>query len=625
MKYLCNLKSLDFLTHHYFLIPNIFCLSLNPTKTHDKMLYHSPPVQTTESTEPTSTAFSMLFQSCRDYNHLTQIHAKVLVSGFQGNMFMLNKIVALYITFSDLQLAHLVFSGVRRPTCFMWNVMIRGYATGGQFVESIQLYCKMLEMGFSPDKFTFPFILKSSAGLSDLERGKVIHGHVIRYGVHNDRFVDAALVDMYAKCGSICIARLVFDKMEERDLVSWTAMISGYAQNGCDTETLEFFSLMQREGVQPNRVGFLSVLLVCGHLGALKKGELFHGFIIQTGFESDVSITTALIDMYGKCGSMDMAGLLFHQTGERDVVLWSAIIACHGMHGHGREAISLYDEMIKTGMKPNEVTFTCILSACSHSGLLERGRTYFESMIKDYGIKPNMNHYTCMVDLLGRTGLLFEAENLIKTMPYEPDASVWGALLSGCRIHGNMHLGERVAEKLLELDPSHAGYYVLLSNLYAARSRWRDVDRVRRLMLRRGVKKPQGFSLFELDNYVYMFGVEDRTNPQSEKVYALLESLASRMRELGYVPLIEFALHDVEEETKEASLVYHSERLAIAFALLNTRLGATIRITKNLRICGDCHSATKFISKIVEREIIVRDMNRFHHFKHGECSCGDYW
>lgn len=503
--------------------------------------------------------------------------------------------------------------------------MIRGNSTSGIFHRSLKLYAKMIESGLRPDKYAFPFALKSCAGLSDLTMGKQIHQHVICHGCSNDLFVDAALVDMYAKCGCVDDARILFDKMPVRDLVCWTSMISGYVHNGYDGETLEFFDLMRCSGVKPNRVSLLSVLLACGHLGAFRKGEWFHNYVIQTGFDSDILISTAVIDMYAKCGSLDLAQYMFDQTRGKDVVCWSAMIANYGTHGLGRNAVDVFNQMVDAGVKPNQVTFTCLLSACSHSGLLEEGRMYFESMSGQYGIMPKLNHYACMVDLLGRAGQLFEAEKLVLRMPLEPDPSIWGSLLGACRIHGNLDLGERVADRIFQLDPTQSGYYVLLSNIYAAKSRWDEVQKVRKLMIGRGVNKTQGFSLVEFNNCVYKFGVGDRSHPQSDKIYSFLEELAAPMRQLGYVPLTDFALHDVEDEMKEAALSHHSERLAIAFGLLNTSASTPIRITKNLRICGDCHNAIKFISKIVNRIIIVRDMNRFHRFEDGSCSCSDYW
>jgi pentatricopeptide repeat protein len=274
-------------------------------------------------------------------------------------------------------------------------------------------------------------------------------------------------------------------------------------------------------------------------------------------------------------------------------------------------------------IKPNNITFTGILSACSHAGLLNEGMQYFDQMRQDYCIEPTMDHYTCMVDLLGRAGCLDEAHAFIQKMPFEPDAGVWGALLGPCRIHSNLTLGISTAERLLELE--YPGHYVLLSNIYAAAGRWDGVGKVRAMMKNKGIKKDPGCSWINVKNKVHAFIVGGKSHPQLPEIYVVLDNLAGKMKENGFVPSRDFALHDVEEEEKEQILCGHSEKLAVAFGLMNTCPGSPIRIAKNLRVCGDCHIAIKIISKIVAREIIVRDTNRFHHFKNGLCSCGDYW
>lgn len=555
--------------------------------------------------------------------HTKQFHAHIIGCGCDATS--LSKIAFFYISYDCMADALKLLDEIPNPCSYLWNMLIRGCATSGLFHLSIELYSKMWESGLRPNKFAFPFTLKACAGLSDLQAGKVVHQQSICCGCSNDRYVNAALVDMYSKCGNVEDARLVFDKMPHRDLVSWTSMISGYAHNGFNCETLEFFNFMRSTEVKPNRVSLLSALLACGRLGTLRKGEWFHNFVIQTGFEDDILVATAIIDMYAKCGCLNVAKYLFDQTSGKDVVCWSSMIAHFGVHGHGRKAIDLFQVMVNSGVKPNHVTFTSLLSACSHSGLLEEGRKYFYSMYQEYDISPMLSHYACMVDLLGRSGQLHEAERLIKTMSVKPDMSIWGSLLGACRIYSDMNMADRIADEIFTLNPGQSGYYVLLSNIYATKSRWEDVERVRKLMREKRVHKDQGYSLVECKNNLFKFGVEDRSNPQTEKIFSFLEELVGPMRQLGYVPLTDYALHDVEDETKEISLTYHSERLAVAFASLNTSPETPIRITKNLRICGDCHEAIKLMSKILNRSIIIRDINRFHLFEGGSCSCGDYW
>eukprot|EP01018_Ginkgo_biloba_P029665 Gb_20774 [translate_table: standard] len=671
-------------------------------------------------------SYASLLQTCMSIKILNQIHAHMLITGLYHDVYWGTKLVKVYSKYGSLSNARLVLDKIQNRNVFLWNAIIRGYASNGFCEATLALYCQMQQEGIQPDEYTFPFVLKACAGLSALEEGKKIHHNIVRSGFRVDIFVATALIDMYAKCGSIDDARKVFDKMSTRDVVSWSAMIAGYAHNGRASEALTLFHQMQLEDMKPNSVTFACVLPACAQLGAMQQGKLIHDYIIRSGFESDVIVGTALIDMYAKCGSLEIARKLFDKMSERNVVSWSAMIAgyaqnghanealklfdqmqllgvkpdsvtmvsvlqacahlgalqqgkwihdyiirnhfeadvsvgtalidmyakcgsvevarqCfdkmpkrnviswsamisgYGMHGHGDDALTLFSQMQETNTLPDDITFISVLSACGHAGLVDEGWHYFNCMSQYYCITPRAKHYACMVDLLGRAGHLNEAQDFIKRMPLEPDAGVWGALLSACRTHGNIELGKRVAERLFGLEPENAGYYVLLSNIYATAGRWEDVATVRMMMKERGLKKTPGCSFIEFNKRVHAFLVGDRSHPQSEKIYATLETLNQQMEAAGYVPNTNFVLHDVEEEVKGHMLNSHSEKLAIAFGLVNTSPGTPIRITKNLRVCGDCHSATKFISNIVRREIIVRDINRFHHFKDGSCSCGDYW
>ena len=341
--------------------------------------------------------------------------------------------------------------------------------------------------------------------------------------------------------------------------------------------------------------------------------------------EENVFVGTSVIDMYCKCGRVGMARKAFNRMKGKNIKSWTAMIAGYGMHGQAREALEVFDEMQSAGVKPNYITFVSVLAACSHAGLVTEGWQWFNAMAIEFNIVPGVEHYGCMVDLLGRAGHLNEAYDLIKQMKVKPDFVVWGALLGACRIHKNVEIGEISARKLFELDPKNCGYYVLLSNIYADAGRWNDVDKLRVMMKKRGLVKPPGYSLVEFKGQIHVFLVGDKEHPQQKKIYEYLETLSVKMQEAGYVPDTTSVLHDVDQEEKETVLRIHSEKLAVAFGIMNTVQGTTIQIIKNLRVCGDCHTAIKFISKIVSRQIVVRDSNRFHHFKDGLCSCGDYW
>eukprot|EP00253_Pinus_taeda_P001273 PITA_01273 len=419
------------------------------------------------------------------------------------------------------------------------------------------------------------------------------------------------------------------------DVVSWTAIIAGYSQNGHPHKALAFFNEMQVQCIKPSSIVIVNVLPACADLLALEQGKQIHGYAIRNGFGSDVVVVNGLVNLYSKCGNVKVAHKLLEKMPEQTVVSWTALIAGYTQNGRPQEALAFFNKMqvqgIKpnlitiTGTKPDHITFTAILTACSHAGLVDQGRRYFQCMISDYGLSPVLEHYACLVDLLGRAGHLDEAHDIIRKMPFEANADVWGALLGVCRIHCNIELGEQAAKHLFDLEPNNLGYYVLLSNIYADARRWEDVVKLRTMMKERGVKKPPGHSVVAVHREVQTFQVGDRSHPQSEKIYATLEALYGKMRKAGYVPDTNLVLQDVDEEAKVNILCSHSEKLAISFGIINTSPGTPIRIMKNLRVCTDCHNATKFISKIVAREIIVRDANRFHHFKDGLCSCKDYW
>lgn len=379
------------------------------------------------------------------------------------------------------------------------------------------------------------------------------------------------------------------------------------------------------EDIRPNQGTWVCILPAYSHLGALKLGMKVHGRIIKDSSLLDVYVGTCLVDLYGKCGRLDDATSLFFEVPRANSVPWNAIISCHGIHGHGETSMQLFGAMRDEGVKPDHVTFISLLSSCSHSGLVDKGQWYFHVMQEEYGIKPSLKHYGCMVDIFGRAGYLEKAYDFIKNMQLRPDASIWGALLGACRIHGNIELGKFASDRLFEVDSENAGYYVLLSNLYANVGKWEGVDEVRSMARDRGLKKTPGWSSIELNNRIEVFYTANQSHPHCEEIYTELASLTAKMKSLGYIPDYSFVLQDVEEDEKEFILMGHSERLAIAYGIISTPPKSPIQIFKNLRVCGDCHSVTKFISKITEREIIVRDSNRFHHFKDGVCSCGDYW
>ncbi|KAF3781542.1 Pentatricopeptide repeat-containing protein [Nymphaea thermarum] len=435
------------------------------------------------------------------------------------------------------------------------------------------------------------------------------------------------MIGGYLRMGALDLAKQLFADMSERNLVTWNTMITGFVQAGRGREALEFFHKMQRSArFDPDKITLASLISACSRLGALDQGKWIHNYMQKWGVPMDVVIETALVDMYAKCGCIKRSLEVFREMNYKDVLAWTAMISGLAIHGQGEEALDVFKQMLVEGKcKPNQVTFTGVLCACTHSGLVAEGRQYFQTMRSIYSIEPQPQHYACMVDLLGRAGLFGEAELLISNMPVEPDVFVWGALLGGCKMHGNLELGETVAQRLLSLEPLNHAFYVQLSNLYAKANRFEDAKKLRTTMKDKGIKKIPGCSLIEADGRVHEFSVHVSHDPLMEEIKIVLEKVTRELKLAGYVPDVKEVLLEIDDNEKEQSLLQHSERLALAFGLMKTEAGSPIRIIKNLRICSDCHVAFKFISKIFKREVIVRDCKRFHHFEGGHCSCKDYW
>lgn len=478
----------------------------------------------------------------------------------------------------------------------------------------------------SPSSYTFTSVIKACADLSSLGLGKCVHSHALACGYGSDRFVQAALVTFYAKSGDLGGARKVFDDMTERTVVAWNSMMSAYEQNGCSREAIGMFYRMRDRSVQPDSTTFVSVLSACSQLGALSLGCWVHDYVVKNGLDVTLALGTSLINMYARCGNVSKAQEVFDSMNERNVVTWTAIISAYGMHGYGSQAMEVFHQMKARGSRPNNVTFVAVLSACAHSGLVQEGRREYASMSQEYGLVPGVEHHVCLVDMLGRAGLLDEAYKFIKELNHiEQAPAVWTAMLGACKMHKNFDLGVEVAERLLVVEPDNPGHYVMLSNIYALAGRMDRVEMVRNKMIQRRLKKQVGYSTLEVDQKTHLFSMGDKSHLETNAIYQYLDELIWRCREAGYVPAPDSVLHELEEEEREYALRYHSEKLAVAFGLLKTSHGTTIRIVKNLRICEDCHLAIKYISIVTNREIIVRDRLRFHHFKDGHCSCLDYW
>lgn len=575
---------------------------------------------------PNSPAYIALLRAGPRLKALQQAHAHLVVIGAHRTRSLLTKLITLALSAGSMSYARELYLTVSDPDAFLLNSLITFSSKSNFPNDALFFYSRMVVSNLPPSNYSFTSVIKSCADLSAFSLGRCVHAQALAHGYCSDCFVQSAFVAFYGKCGDLVSAREVFDQMPAKSIVAWNSMISGYEQNGFAKEAVEVFDAMRRLGLKPDSATFVGVLSACAQLGDLGLGSWIHEYVVRNGYELNVVLGTSLINMYARCGNVDIAGEVFDLMKEKNVVAWTAMISAYGTNGHGHRAIKLFKQMQVHGPRPNKITFVAVLTACAHAGLVHEGHQAFSSMKLDCALEPRTEHYVCMVDMLGRAGLLNEAYQFVKeSIPGNPPPAVWTAMLGACKMHKDFDLGVTVAEHLLEAEPENPGHYVMLSNIYALAGMADRVQFVRNLMNHRGLKKQVGYSTIEVDRKTYLFSMGDKSHPETGKIYEFLDELMSKCREKGYSPIGDSLMHELEGEERDHALRFHSEKLAIAFGLLKSRGGTTIRIVKNLRMCEDCHLAIKFISVVTKREIIVRDKLRFHHFKDGSCSCLDYW
>ncbi|CDY22310.1 BnaA06g36320D [Brassica napus] len=532
---------------------------------------------------PPPEKLAVLLDKSESVDLVKQIHAAIL----RRNLFLhpyhpvLNlKLHRAYASHGKIHHSLSLIHQTIDPDLFLFSAAINTASTNGLRDQAFLLYFQLLSSETVPNEFTFSSILKSCSTQSV----KAVHTHVLKFGLGLDPYVATGLVDVYARGGGdVVSAQKVFDRMPERsiterDIVSWNP--------------------------KPDEITVVATLSACSQIGALESGRWIHVFIKRSRIRVNVKVCTALIDMYSKCGSLEEAVSVFNDAPRKDVVAWNAMIAGYAVHGYSQDALRLFDEMQGTaGLQPTDITFVATLQACAHAGLVEEGVRI----------------------LLGRAGRLKQAYEIIKNMEMEADSVIWSSLLGSCKLHGDFVLGKEIAEYLIRRNITNSGIYVLLSNMYASVSDYEGVAKVRSLMKEKTIVKEPGVSAIEVDDRVHEFRAGDRNHLQSKEIYTMVRKMSERIKSCGYVPDTDAVLQDLEETEKEESLEVHSERLAIAYGLISTKPGSPLRIFKNLRVCSDCHTVTKLISKITGRKIVMRDRNRFHHFVDGSCSCGDFW
>ncbi|GFQ03331.1 putative pentatricopeptide repeat-containing protein at2g01510 [Phtheirospermum japonicum] len=553
---------------------------------------------------PNSTATNTLGQ---------QVHGLIVKANFVRDVFVCNALLDFYSKHDYVENMSKFFDEMPELDGVSYNIIITSYAWNGKLDECLSLFKELRLTNFSRRNYPFATMLSLAAIAQGIEMGKQIHAQTTLTNADLEIQVANALIDMYAKCGKFPEANTLFKKLPCKNSVSWTAMISAHVQQGLNDEALDLFNEMRRDNIRGDQATFASTIKALSNLALISLGKQLHSCVISSGFVSNVFCSSALLDMYAKCGSLKDAVKVFDEMPERNTISWNAMISAYAQNGDGRATINSFAEMAGSGFKPDHVSFLGVLTACSHNGLVDEALNYFDTMTRVYDLVPRKEHYISLVDVLCRRGRFGEAEELMGRMPVEPDEIMWSSILNSCRIHKNREFAKKAAHELFSIGSLRdAAAYVTMSNIHAEAGEWDDMARVKKAMRERGVRKVPAYSWVEVERKVHVFSANDRSHPLYGEIRRKIDELARRMEEEGYRP-------DAE------SLMYHSERLAIAFALVRTKEGLPIVVMKNLRACVDCHAAIKVISKIVGREITVRDSSRFHHFKDGVCSCGDYW
>ncbi|KAK9666004.1 hypothetical protein RND81_14G152800 [Saponaria officinalis] len=575
---------------------------------------------------------SMITGSSDDVLLVSGLHCLAVRGGYDCYVSVCNSLVSCYSKNGFLEEAKRVFCDMNgREDEVSWNAMIVAYGQNREGLKAVEMFMEMVKRGLYVDMYTLASVLTAFTSLEDRIGGLQFHAQLIKIGFNANPHVGSGLIDLYSKCGGDMFdCGKIFDEIPNPDLVLWNTMISGFSQfEELSEEALICFKDMLRIGHRPDDCSFVCVISACSNSPSPSHGKQVHSLAIKSDIPCNrIAVNNALVAMYAKCGNLYDAKQLFDRMPEHNVVSLNTLIDGYSQHGFGNEALRLFNHMLESGVIPSNITFISVLSACAHTGKIQEGQMYFDMMKLKFGIEPEPEHYSCMIDMLSRAGKLSEAEQLIESMPYNPGKIGWAALLGACRKHGNIDLAVKAANHFLQIEPSNPAPYVMLANIYSDVGRWEDVARVRKLMRDRKLRKKPGCSWIELNKMVHVFVAEDASHPMIKEIYEYLDEVLVKIKRAGYVPDVRLSsMKDdaIGETDKVWSLVHHSEKLAVAFGLLSTKDGEPILVGKNLRICGDCHNAIKLISSVTSREITVRDTRRFHCFKDGRCSCGDYW
>ncbi|KAG6668541.1 putative pentatricopeptide repeat-containing protein At5g52630 [Carya illinoinensis] len=552
------------------------------------------------------------------------VHAQAIVAA-NTDRSVYNNLITLYSKSDLLSYSLRLFHQIPSPNVVSWTALISAHANS---ILSLHHFVSMLRHPTFPNQRTFASLFKTCTALPSFSFGLGLHSLALKLSVSSEPFSGSALVNFYSKYRLPNEARKALDDITHRDEVCYSAIIVGLAQNSRPIDALSMFAEMRACDVASTIYSVSGSLRAVAEIAAWEQCRIIHAHAVVTGLDSNVIVGSALIDGYGRAGFISDAREVFDENFPvMNIVGWNALMAGYAQHGDNNMTLRLFNSMEARGLVPDEYSFLAVLTSFCNAGLAVESEQWMNRMKVDYGLEPGLEHYTCLVGALGRAGRLKEAERLAMTIPFVPDAAVWRSLLSSCAYHGAADMAWTMARKLLELNPHDDSAYVIATNVLSVAGRWDEVAEVRKMMKDRGVKKEGGRSWVEVQGKVHVFLAGDRRHERTEEIYEKLAELMEEIEKLGYVPVWKEMLREVGEGEKREALWYHSEKLAVAFGVVSGAAppGKALRIVKNLRICRDCHEAFKYFSRILEKEIIVRDVNRYHRFSYGSCSCGDIW
>jgi pentatricopeptide repeat protein len=524
-----------------------------------------------------------------DYDCGVEVHKCIQDGSIKWSLFVHNALIFMYGRFGKLEVARQLFDIMPVRDDVSWNTIISCYANRGLWEEAFKLFGRMLGEGIEMnviiwntmaggclhkgdfegalkllsqmrasinlDSVAMVVGLNACSHIRAVKLGKEIHGHAIRTCFDVFQNVKNALITMYSRCGDLNHAYMLFRKMDEKGLITWNAMLSGFAHMDRAEEVFFLFREMLHEGVEPNFVTIASVLPLCARMANLQHGKEFHCYMVkrEEQFSGHLLLWNSLVEMYSRSDKVLEARKIFDSLSRRDEVTYTSMIRGYGMRGDGKKALKLFEEMRRFNIKPDHVTMVAVLIACSHSGLVAQGKLLFRKMIEVYRINPTIEHYCCMVDLFGRAGFLDKAKEIITGMSCKPTPAMWATLIGACKIHGDTVMGEWAAGKLLEMKPGHSGYYVLIANMYAAAGCLSKLSEVRTCMRDLSVRKAPGCAWVDVGRESSPFLVGDTSNPRSSEIYHLMDGLNELMKDAGYVPSEEFL--SSEEDFEEINVV----------------------------------------------------------------------